>query len=95
MTIAECCAAGKPALLIPFPFSAGDHQVRNAEAMVNVGAAKMLANEQITQPIMVETLAELLADPDALRTMGMAAQGLHKPDAVNSVSRICEEYLYA
>ncbi|MEM7358572.1 MAG: undecaprenyldiphospho-muramoylpentapeptide beta-N-acetylglucosaminyltransferase [Pseudomonadota bacterium] len=95
MTIAECCAAAKPALLIPFPFSAGDHQVRNAETMVNVGAAKMLANEQITQPIMVETLSELMADRDALVDMGKAAHGLHKADALDSVMRACEEYLYA
>lgn len=95
MTIAECCAAGKPALLVPFPFSAGDHQEHNAAAMVNVGAAKTLDNAQIDQPEMVTALADLLGDRNALRNMGNAAHSLHKAGAVDSVMQVCEEYLYA
>ncbi|MFT5135318.1 MAG: UDP-N-acetylglucosamine--N-acetylmuramyl-(pentapeptide) pyrophosphoryl-undecaprenol N-acetylglucosamine transferase [Arenicella sp.] len=95
MTIAECCAAGKPALLIPFPFSAGAHQDKNAQVLVDVGAAKVLDNAELGAPIMVHTLAALLSDKTELQSMGQAAQQLHKPDALASVVAACEEYLHA
>jgi len=95
MTIAECCAAAKPALLIPYPFSAGDHQIKNAQAMVNVGAGKMLRNEQLGDSLMLQTLAELLVDKKQLKQMGEQALSLHKPDALQNVARICKEYLNA
>ena len=95
MTIAECCAAAKPALLIPFPFSAGDHQLKNAQAMVDAGAAIKLDNEQITGPEMIEALQSLLVDRTRLRQMGIKAQALHRPDSLLRVVAICEEYLNA
>ncbi len=95
MTIAECCAAKKPALLIPFPFSAGDHQIRNAQTMVSVGAAKMLSNEMLDKPEMVATLSSLLEEKAALIEMGNKASALHKPSATQSVVEVCEEYLHA
>lgn len=95
MTIAECCAAAKPALLIPYPFSAGDHQVKNAEAMVSVGAGKMLLNEQLDHPEMLDTLSVLLSDKAALKEMGQHARSLHKPNALADVTAVCREYLNA
>lgn len=95
MTIAECCAAAKPAVLIPFPFSAGDHQIRNAEALVAVGGACMLDNAEIDQPVMLELLRRLVADKAALRAMGSQAASLHKPNATEDVAAVCQEYLNA
>ncbi len=95
MTIAECCAAAKPAVLIPFPFSAGDHQVRNAEALVKAGGACMLENSELDQSIMVNTLRELIADKAKLRTMGESAGALHKPNAMFDVAAVCQEFLNA
>lgn len=95
MTIAECCAAAKPALLIPFPHSAGDHQVRNAEAMVDAGAALMLSNAQLSENVMVQKLHGLLTNHQRLKKMSEAAFSLHKPDALNSVVCVCEEYMNA
>ena len=95
MTIAECCAAGKPALLIPYPFSAGDHQIKNAEVMVNVGAAKMLMNEQIDDVVLLETLAGLLSNKQRLVDMGKQARTLYKPDALQHVVHVCKGYLNA
>jgi len=57
MTIAECCAAAKPALLVPYPFSAGDHQIKNAQVMVDVGAGLMVMNEKITSDEMQNALS--------------------------------------
>lgn len=95
MTIAECCAAAKPSLLIPYPHSAGDHQVKNAEALVHVGAALMLSNAELASPKMIDTLSSLLADRARLDVMGLRAHELHKPDALLGVANVCKGYLYA
>ncbi|MBL4670878.1 MAG: undecaprenyldiphospho-muramoylpentapeptide beta-N-acetylglucosaminyltransferase [Arenicella sp.] len=95
MTIAECCAAAKPALLVPYPFSAGDHQQRNALTMVNVGAAKIIPNQQIDKPEFSRELVSLLSDKGVLRKMGHKAHTLHKPNALNDVVAVCQEYLNA
>ena len=95
MTIAECCAAAKPTLLIPFPHSAGDHQLRNAEAMVDAGAALMLSNAELADEVMVQKLRGLLSDDRRLEKMSAAAFSLHKPDALQSVASVCEEYMHA
>lgn len=95
MTIAECCAAAKPALLIPFPFSAGDHQVHNAQFMVNQGAGRMLDNSQLDKPEMLSLLQELLSDKAELKNMGEQASRLHKPNALQDVAKVCQEFLNA
>jgi UDP-N-acetylglucosamine--N-acetylmuramyl-(pentapeptide) pyrophosphoryl-undecaprenol N-acetylglucosamine transferase len=95
MTIAECCAAGKPALLLPYPFSAGDHQAKNAQAMVEAGAAYVLDNHQIDQPIMVSQLTKLMSDKTELKKMGNRARKLHKPNALRDVVGTCQEFLDA
>jgi UDP-N-acetylglucosamine--N-acetylmuramyl-(pentapeptide) pyrophosphoryl-undecaprenol N-acetylglucosamine transferase len=95
MTIAECCAAAKPALLVPYPFSAGDHQQKNALTMVNVGAAKMVSNNVIGKPDFSRELVALLSDKNVLRKMGQQAHTLHKPNALRDVVAVCQEYLNA
>lgn len=95
MTIAEVCAAGLPSVLVPYPNSAGDHQTKNAQALVQVGAAIMLQNSELQSPDFVTQLKELLVEPSALSKMGAAAQILHKPDALQQVCSACEEYLHA
>ena len=95
MTIAECCAAAKPALLIPYPFSAGDHQIKNAQVMVDVGAGLMVLNENITNDEMINALSGLLSDKKKLTQMGVKASSLYKPNALQDVVDVCSEYLNA
>ncbi len=95
MTVAECCAAAKPALLVPYPFSAGDHQEKNALAMVNAGAGKMVLNHQLDQQEFSQALQAMLRDKETLRDMGRQAHTLHKPDALKDVVAVCQEYLSA
>ena len=95
MTIAECCAAAKPALLIPYPFSAGDHQQKNAEAMHNAGGALIVSNEVLSTAESLSELTQLLSDKDKLYEMGQSAYGLTKPNALSDVIKVCEEYLHA
>lgn len=95
MTIAECCAAGKPALLVPYPFSAGDHQIKNAQVLVNVGAGKIVMNEELSSSEMQAVLSDLLVSKQKLIEMGKLAHALHKPDALANVADVCLEYLNA
>ena len=94
MTISELCAAGKPALLIPYPYSAGDHQDRNAEFMVNAGAAELINEKEINNRLL-DALNKLCVDKNKLLEMGINAQKLHKPNALQHVVLACEEYLNA
>jgi len=80
-TIAELAALGKPALLVPYPFAAGDHQRENAMEMVAVGGARVLLDRDLTGHRLALELYELLEDPTVLSTMGRSARGLGRPEA--------------
>ncbi|MGH9600540.1 MAG: undecaprenyldiphospho-muramoylpentapeptide beta-N-acetylglucosaminyltransferase [Terracidiphilus sp.] len=86
-TVAELAAAGKPALLVPFAAAADQHQKRNAEAMVNVGAAVMLQEEDLDVPgKLVEALRELLTAPERLASMARAARTQAHPAAAERIA---------
>ena len=87
-TVAEITAAGKPAVFVPFPFAADDHQRRNAEALVEAGAGRLLPNEQLTPPRLVEIVCSLLGDRARLTQMAAAARGLAHPDAATEIARL-------
>lgn len=95
MTVAECCAAGVPAIFVPYPYSAGDHQVANAECMVMADAAMMIANSELTTSVFTDALTNMLSDKARLAEMGRNAEKLHKQDSASLVAEACEEYCYA
>jgi UDP-N-acetylglucosamine--N-acetylmuramyl-(pentapeptide) pyrophosphoryl-undecaprenol N-acetylglucosamine transferase len=85
-TVAEITAAGKPAVFVPFPRAADDHQKRNAEALVKAGAAVMLEQKTLTRETLVETVTSLLGDGSRLRRMGEAARRLSHPNAARDIA---------
>jgi UDP-N-acetylglucosamine--N-acetylmuramyl-(pentapeptide) pyrophosphoryl-undecaprenol N-acetylglucosamine transferase len=85
-TVAEVTAAGRPAVFVPFPRAADDHQKRNAEALERAGAAVMLEEQKLTRESLVETVSSLLADASRLRTMGEAARKLSHPNAAHDIA---------
>ena len=86
-TVAELAAAGKPALLIPFAAAADNHQRRNAEEMVNVGAALMLQEPDLDVPgKLLEALIGLLTAPERLATMSAAARSQAHPGAAERIA---------
>jgi UDP-N-acetylglucosamine--N-acetylmuramyl-(pentapeptide) pyrophosphoryl-undecaprenol N-acetylglucosamine transferase len=85
-TVAELCAAGKPALLVPFPRAADDHQRRNAEVLVGAGAAEMLAEADLGQERLLSVLRSLLADRHRLRRMSEKARVLAHPDSAQRIA---------
>jgi UDP-N-acetylglucosamine--N-acetylmuramyl-(pentapeptide) pyrophosphoryl-undecaprenol N-acetylglucosamine transferase len=86
-SVAELAAAGKPSLLVPFAAAADEHQKRNAEEMVNAGAAVMLTESDLGDPgKLLEALIELLAAPERLAQMSAAARTQARPGAAQRIA---------
>jgi len=90
-TCAEIAAAGKAAVMIPLPTAADDHQRKNAEAMQNAGAAKMLAQDKLTPELLASTLTELADSPETISAMESGARKLARVDAAEATVDIIEE----
>ncbi len=84
--LAELTARGVPAILIPYPFAAENHQEFNARALVEAGAARMILNRNLTSENLSETLDELLSSPDELKRMAQASLSLGKPNAADEIA---------
>jgi len=91
-SIFEVVAAGRPAVLIPYPFATGDHQTANAEWMRAAGAASVIVDADLSAVRLAAEVTHVLEEPARLETMASAARGLAKPDAAR---RIADEVLEA
>lgn len=87
-TAAELAAAGKAAVLVPFPHATHDHQTRNARVLADAGAAVVVREEELSRADVADKVLRLLADADGLRAMGRAARAWARPEAA---SRVAEE----
>jgi len=85
-TVAEITAAGKPAVFVPFPRAADDHQRVNAQALERAGAAVVAEETRLERVWLADTLAALLADPGRLQRMSQAARKLAHPDAAADIA---------
>ncbi|MEP6939712.1 MAG: undecaprenyldiphospho-muramoylpentapeptide beta-N-acetylglucosaminyltransferase [Rudaea sp.] len=88
LTIAELCAVGIGAVLVPFPAAVDDHQTSNGAWMVAHGAA-FLAAETQADAAFLANLLRLLGDRPALLAMAQAARTLAKPDAAANIADVC------
>ena len=88
LTLAEVCAAGVGSVLVPFPQAVDDHQTRNAEYLVDHGAAVLLPQADTLADELRATLAALAADPARRLQMAEAARALAKPDAAGRVADV-------
>lgn len=87
MTCAELTALGRPSILVPYPYAAGDHQTYNARVLADAGAALLCPDEQLQPQWLADNLRSLFADPGRLTAMGRAAAGLARPDAARDICR--------
>jgi UDP-N-acetylglucosamine--N-acetylmuramyl-(pentapeptide) pyrophosphoryl-undecaprenol N-acetylglucosamine transferase len=87
-TVAEVTAAGKPAVFIPFPRAADDHQRVNAQALERAGAAVVLEETKLDEVWLVDTIAALLQDPGRLKRMSEAAKSLAHPNAARDIAEM-------
>ncbi len=90
-TLFELMAQGKPAILVPYPYAANDHQTLNAESLVRAGAALRVADRELSPEIVNRHLRELAADPLRLKKMGEQALALARPDAAREIVNLCYE----
>jgi len=84
--LAELTARGIPAILIPYPYAAENHQEFNARSLVEAGAARMILNKDLTAEILSATIDKLLASPEKLKSMAQASLSLGKPNAANEIA---------
>jgi UDP-N-acetylglucosamine--N-acetylmuramyl-(pentapeptide) pyrophosphoryl-undecaprenol N-acetylglucosamine transferase len=87
-TVAELCAAGRPSVLVPFAAAADDHQRKNAEVLVEAGAAVMLLQKDVTEESLLEALLGLLTDGPRRTAMGERARSLARPGALEKIGEM-------
>lgn len=89
-TVSELAAAARPAILVPFPFAADNHQLRNAEAFSRNGAGIVIEDKDLSGERLFREVSAFAADPGRLREMSRAARQLAHPDAAARAADILE-----
>ena len=90
-TTAELIAAGKASIMIPFPFAADDHQRKNAEAMRDAGAARMILQQELNGARLVHELSELATSSNRISEMESAAKRMAHGDAASAAVDLIEQ----
>lgn len=91
VTVAELAVVGMPSVLVPLPGAPGDHQTRNAEALVGAGAAVLVPDSDCDGARLAAESDRLLADPALLTAMSDAARRVAVPDATRRLADLVEE----
>ncbi len=89
LTVAELAAAGKPAILIPFPQAVDDHQSVNGRYLVDKGAALMVQQKDVDVSSLTAMIVELADNPACLTAMARAAKTVSLPQATDDVVHQC------
>jgi UDP-N-acetylglucosamine--N-acetylmuramyl-(pentapeptide) pyrophosphoryl-undecaprenol N-acetylglucosamine transferase len=85
-TVAEISAAGKPAIFVPLPTAADDHQRHNAETLANAGAARLLPQSDLTPDRLAQEITSLFHHRDQLARMGAATRQFAHPHAAAEIA---------
>ncbi len=88
-SIAEITASGKASVLIPFPHAVNDHQAKNAEALVNAGAAVLIREKDISGKTLAETIEKFYHHPELIRAMEARSASLGNARAAADIVDIC------
>ena len=94
-TVFELCAAGAPAILVPYPYAVDDHQSANARYLAERGAAILLPQGDLDETALAALLSALREDPTRLAEMAAEARRLACPEATARVAAQCLEVLHA
>ena len=90
-TVSELAAAGRPSILVPFPYAADNHQHHNAQAMQRHGAALLVRDQEMTGQRLFDEVMRLMIDRPALEHMAFAAKSMAKPFAASRAADVLEE----
>ncbi|MEO0494365.1 MAG: undecaprenyldiphospho-muramoylpentapeptide beta-N-acetylglucosaminyltransferase [Actinomycetota bacterium] len=91
-SVAELAVAGVPGVLVPLPGAPGDHQTANARALVDAGAAVLVADGDLDADRFANEVDALLRDPDRLAAMAAAASSVARPDAASAVVDLLDQH---
>lgn len=92
LTLAEVSALGKPAVLIPYPFAANNHQEHNARSFEKAGAARVVLDTDVTGERLASEIKGMLGDRRLLDDMAKKSRALGRPDAAARVLELIKEY---
>ncbi len=90
--VSELAAAGKPSILVPFPFAADDHQRHNAQAMERAGAALMVLEKDWSAARLVDAVRDLAGHPQERQRMSAAARTMARPGAAQRAAELLIGY---
>ncbi len=90
ISLAEITARGLPAILVPYPYAAGNHQALNARVLEEVGAAVVIPDQELTGDRLLAVLRPLLHDRSRLAAMAAASRRLGKPDATKRLVAVLD-----
>jgi UDP-N-acetylglucosamine--N-acetylmuramyl-(pentapeptide) pyrophosphoryl-undecaprenol N-acetylglucosamine transferase len=86
LAVSELISVGKPSILIPFPSAAENHQFKNAESLSTNEAATILNEKNLNASVLINTIKALLRDKSKLKSMGMKAKAMSKPNATQHIA---------
>lgn len=87
-TLSEICVTGKPSILIPYPYASADHQRINAEKLMNMKAAIVLPDRELSGKRLSEEILKLFKDKELRNEMKKGALSFGRPDAAKRVADI-------
>ena len=90
ITVAEIAAAGRAALFIPFGAATDSYQLRNAQEMVNAGAARLISESELTGERLAREILNLVDDPGRLVELGALARQMARPSAAKDIVDLIE-----
>ncbi len=86
-SLAELTALGKPAVVIPYPYAIGDHQMKNALQLEKGGAVRIIPDSSLANGTLVKALVELMSEREALNAMARQSRLHGRPDAAKVIAR--------
>jgi UDP-N-acetylglucosamine--N-acetylmuramyl-(pentapeptide) pyrophosphoryl-undecaprenol N-acetylglucosamine transferase len=89
--VSELAAAGKPSILVPFPFAADHHQLKNAEVLAKAGAARLILDNECTGAELFHNVQQMATVPGLLDRMSQAARKFAYPNAAARAAQVLEE----
>lgn len=93
-TLTELAITGTPAILIPYPYAAEDHQRFNAEVFVKRGAGVLFNQKELTAAQLQQEVLALLASPERLTAMSQGAKSLGVPDSAQQLAALVRQFVH-